>query len=87
MSFVYTHKLATSAESINDFQTTGIRREINPRVGGPKETRMNRVRLMYTGRYCEAAIARGEKIEDVDAVSQTWKCTFQKQEIQDQELC
>ena len=27
---------------------------------------MHRVRLMDTGRYCEAAIARGETIEDVD---------------------
>ncbi len=68
MSFVYTHKLITSSESIKEIGGTGVRREIQPRLGGPKETRMNRVRLMYTGRYCEAAIARGEKIEDVDMV-------------------
>ena len=29
---------------------------------------MNRVRLMDTGRYCEAATYRGETIEDVDAM-------------------
>ncbi len=46
--------------------STSVKRGIEPRKGGPKETRMNRVRLMDTGRYCEAAIARGEKIEDVD---------------------
>lgn len=27
---------------------------------------MSRVKLMDTGRYCEAAIARGEAIEDVE---------------------
>ena len=37
------------------------------RPGGPKEVRLNRVRLMETGRYYEAAIARGEKPEDPDA--------------------
>jgi RNA recognition motif-containing protein len=37
------------------------------RPGGPKEARLNRVRLMETGRYYEAAIARGEKPEDPDA--------------------
>ena len=35
---------------------------------GPKEVRLNRVRLMDTGRYCEAATYRGETIEDVDAM-------------------
>ncbi len=69
MSFVYTHKLITSAASVKELSGTGLRTEIQPRLGGPKETRMNRVRLMYTGRYCEAAIARGERIEDVDMVS------------------
>ena len=37
------------------------------RPGGPKEARLNRVRLMETGRYYEAAIARGEKPEDPDS--------------------
>ncbi len=37
------------------------------RPGGPKQARLNRVRLMETGRYYEAAIARGEKPEDPDA--------------------
>ena len=37
------------------------------RPGGPKEARLNRVRLMETGRYYEAAIARGESPEDPDA--------------------
>ena len=37
------------------------------RPGGPKEARLNRVRLMETGRYYEAAIARGEHPEDPDA--------------------
>ncbi len=37
------------------------------RKGGPKEARLNRVRLMETGRYYEAAIARGEKPEDPDS--------------------
>lgn len=39
---------------------------ILPRLGGPKEARLYRVRMMDTGRYVEAAIQRGEKIEDVD---------------------
>lgn len=34
------------------------------RKGGPKEARLNRVRLMETGRYFEAAVARGEKPND-----------------------
>ena len=33
---------------------------ISPRKGGPKEVRLNKVKLMKTGRYIEAAIARGE---------------------------
>ena len=71
MSFVYTHKLITSAASVKELSGTGVRsEEIQPRLGGPKETRMNRVRLMYTGRYCEAAIARGDRVEDVDMVSE-----------------
>ena len=37
------------------------------RPGGPKEARLNRVRLMETGRYYEASIARGEIPEDPDA--------------------
>lgn len=37
------------------------------RPGGPKEARLNRVRLMETGRYYEAAIARNETPEDPDA--------------------
>jgi RNA recognition motif-containing protein len=37
------------------------------RPGGPKEARLNRVRLMETGRYYEASIARGETPEDPDA--------------------
>ena len=32
---------------------------ISPRKGGPKEVRLNKVKLMKTGRYIEAAIARG----------------------------
>jgi len=36
------------------------------RKGGPKEVRLNRVKLMETGRYYEAAIARGEKPGDID---------------------
>ena len=36
------------------------------RTGGPKEVRLNRVKLMETGRYYEAAVARGEKPEDPD---------------------
>jgi len=39
---------------------------LNFRKGGPKEARLNRVRMMETGRYYEAAIARGEKPGDVD---------------------
>jgi hypothetical protein len=39
---------------------------ILPRKGGPKEARLYRVRMMDTGRYVEAAVQRGEKIEDVD---------------------
>lgn len=39
---------------------------ILPRTGGPKEARLYRVRMMDTGRYVEAAIQRGEKIEDPD---------------------
>lgn len=33
---------------------------ISPRKGGPKEVRLNKVKLMKTGRYIEAAIARGK---------------------------
>jgi len=40
---------------------------IRCRPGGPKEVRLNRVKLMETGRYYEAAIARGEHPEDPDA--------------------
>ena len=40
---------------------------IRCRPGGPKEVRLNRVKLMETGRYYEAAIARGELPEDPDA--------------------
>ena len=35
---------------------------------GPKESRLNRVRLMETGRYYEAALARGEKPGDLEAM-------------------
>jgi len=35
---------------------------------GPKEARLNRVRLMETGRYYEAAVARGEKPSDPDCM-------------------
>jgi RNA recognition motif-containing protein len=38
----------------------------SPRKGGPKEARLNKVKLMETGRYYEAAIARGEVAGDVD---------------------
>lgn len=38
------------------------------RKGGPKEVRLNRVKLMETGRYYEAAIARGEKPGDIDSM-------------------
>lgn len=38
----------------------------SPRKGGPKEARLNRVRLMDTGRYFEACVARGEQYEDID---------------------
>jgi RNA recognition motif-containing protein len=37
-----------------------------PRRGGPKETRLNRVKLMETGRYFESCIARGETFGDID---------------------
>lgn len=40
--------------------------EVRFRKGGPKEVRLNRVRLMETGRYFEAAIARNEKPGDID---------------------
>lgn len=35
---------------------------ISPRKGGPKEVRLNKVKLMKTGRYIEAAIARGKNV-------------------------
>lgn len=45
-----------------------VKREGSPRVGGPKEARVNRVRLMDTGRYFEACTARGESFEDIDSM-------------------
>lgn len=66
MSFIYTHSLPTSQDSLNS--TSPLTRSGSPRKGGPKEVRVNRVKLMETGRYCEAAIARKEPIEDIDAM-------------------
>ena len=45
-----------------------LKREGSPRTGGPKEARVNRVRLMDTGRYFEACTARGESFEDIDSM-------------------
>ena len=74
--------MATTGASVEDVGTTelgetGFSMEYDDdnegppvlrfRPGGPKEARLNRVRLMETGRYYEAAIARKEIPEDPDA--------------------